>query len=263
MKMQVLSDIHLEYYDNYPGLTYFIEPKTNILILAGDICYYKHKHFLSFFREVNILFEYVIFVPGNHEYYSKSIIDLNFSTFESVEMEMKKSLSKFENVYLLQKDTLIINNIKFIGTTLWYQYFDKNKINNIVPTQSNEFILYNNCLMPHPTIIEKTNKDQLCWLENEILKPDGTYKIVITHYLPSEKCIADKYLNSPDNFLFVTNCEQFFKYLDYWIYGHTHIRNKFTMNNCVVLSNPFGLPKEQYLKKKENCIINIPTMCLM
>ena len=45
--MQVLSDIHLEYYDNYPGLTYFIEPKTNILILAGDICYYKHKHFIS------------------------------------------------------------------------------------------------------------------------------------------------------------------------------------------------------------------------
>ena len=38
---------------------------------------------------------------------------------------------------------------------------------------------------------------------------------------------------------------------------------KFTMNNCVVLSNPFGLPKEQYLKKKENCIINIPTTCLM
>ena len=51
MKIQILSDIHLEYYKKYPGLTTFIEPIAPILVLCGDICYYKHKHFIPFFRE--------------------------------------------------------------------------------------------------------------------------------------------------------------------------------------------------------------------
>ena len=34
MKIQLLSDIHLEYYDKYPGLNYFIEPTSPILVLV-------------------------------------------------------------------------------------------------------------------------------------------------------------------------------------------------------------------------------------
>ena len=136
MKIQLLSDIHLEYYDKYPGLNYFIEPKSPILVLGGDICYYKHKHFIPFFREASMSFEYIVFVPGNHEYYMKSYVDMNFDTFESVDIEMKKKLTIFKNVYFLQKDTVIINNIKFIGATLWYETFDKNQLNK---GESNNF----------------------------------------------------------------------------------------------------------------------------
>ena len=93
MKVQILSDIHLEYYKTYPGLTHFIEPEAPVLVLCGDICYYKHHHFIPFFREASVGFEYVIFVPGNHEYYMKSYVDLNFNTFELADIEMRDNLS--------------------------------------------------------------------------------------------------------------------------------------------------------------------------
>ena len=264
MKFQVISDIHLEYYDKYPGLNYFIEPKSPILVLAGDICYYKHKHFMPFFKEASMCFQYVVFVPGNHEYYMKSYVDLNFDTFESVDIKMKKKLNIFNNVYFLQKDTVVINNIKFIGASLWYENFNKNQLNNIVPTQHNKFILYNNNLMPHPDTISKINKDHYDWLKQQVKIKEGYYNIVVTHYLPSNKCIADEYLKSPDNFLFVSDCESLFKHTNYWIYGHTHIGKRFIMDNCLIICNPYGLPREQHrYKSRNNSMINIPSFALM
>ena len=264
MKIQLLSDIHLEYYDNYPGIEFFIEPFSPILILAGDICYYKHPHFLEFFKEVSLRFEYIVFVPGNHEYYMKSTIDLNFESFEKADIEMKEKLQRFKNVYFLQKDTLVINNTKIIGSTLWYENFEKDKLNSISPTQNDKFILYDNHLMPHPTPIDVINKDHYNWLKEELTYDKGYYTIVITHYLPSYKCIAEQYKNSSDNFLFVTDCEKMFKDVNYWFYGHTHIGKKSIINNTIVLSNPFGLPREQYLyKRNRNCIIDIPSFALM
>lgn len=264
MKIQLLSDIHLEYYKTYPGLTHFIEPEAPVLVLCGDICYYKHEHFIPFFREASVGFEYVIFVPGNHEYYMKSYVDLNFNTFELADIEMRDNLSKFKNVYFLQKDTVVINNIKFIGTTLWYEKFDKNKLNDIIPTQNCNFILYNKNLMPHPTIIDNINKDQYNWLKEEVKYKEGYYTVVITHYLPSNKCITEEYLKSPNNFLFITNCESLLKSVNYWMYGHTHTGKKFTIDNSLLISNPYGLPREQHrYKNKNNSIISIPSFALM
>ena len=52
-KNKVLSDIHLEYYDNYPFN--YHKPKSPILVLGGDICYYKHKHLFLFLKKACVL----------------------------------------------------------------------------------------------------------------------------------------------------------------------------------------------------------------
>src|SRR6056300_33304 len=120
MKVQLISDIHLEYYSEYPGLHYFVKPISDVLVLAGDICYYKHKFFLNFFQEASFYFKYVVYVPGNHEYYTNTFVDMNFKNFSWVDNEIEYMLNHLPNVKILQKGTFVINNIKFIGTTLWY-----------------------------------------------------------------------------------------------------------------------------------------------
>jgi len=246
MKIQIASDLHLEYYDVYPGINFFLEPCAPILVLAGDICYYKHPHFLTFFREASFYFKHVIFVPGNHEYYTSTIIDLSFDGFSRVDDEIDDILCNLQNVHILQKSTFTIGNIKFIGTTLWCDIPDTDtRLQDYAVTQNENFVLYNNHLMPHPKLVYNTNRDQYNWLKNELNYCKDYYTIVVTHYLPSKKCISEEFKNASDNYLFYSRCDRLFQYTNTWVYGHTHIGKKMYDKHTIVLANPKGLPSEQ------------------
>ena len=54
MKVQLISDIHLEYYSEYPGLHYFVKPIADILVLL-EIFVIININFLNFFQEAFIL----------------------------------------------------------------------------------------------------------------------------------------------------------------------------------------------------------------
>ena len=268
MKIQVVSDIHLEYYTYYPGIHYFVKPIAHVLVLAGDICYYKHKHFLTFFQEASFYFKYVVFVPGNHEYYTSTMIDTDFKDFNFIDDVIKDKLKHLTNVKVLQKGTFVLNNIKFIGTTLWYNTPPTDqRFNNIVPTQNDNFILYNNHLMPHPKPIHNINRNQYNWLVNELNHSKNHCSIVITHYLPSKKCIASVFKKSFDNYLFYTECDEFIEKANIWIYGHTHIGQHLYINNTIVMANPMGLPKEQNkykdYKYNKEYVIDVPSFSSM
>ena len=45
-------------------------------------------------------------------------------------------------------------------------------------------------------VIEKSKVDDV---KEEVKYKEGYYTVVITHYLPSNKCITEDYLKSPDN----------------------------------------------------------------
>ena len=49
MRFQLVSDIHLEKYDELPDLKNFIEVSAPNLVLAGDICFILHKNYIPFF----------------------------------------------------------------------------------------------------------------------------------------------------------------------------------------------------------------------
>lgn len=264
MKIQLISDIHLEYYDEYPGLTNFVNPSATVLVLAGDICYYKHPYFLRFFREASLSFKYVVYVPGNHEYYTKSLIDLEFKTFDAIDNEIRDMLKPFSNVKMLQKQTFVLNNVKFLGTTLWYDTPPTdNRLKNVMYTQHENFVLYKNTLMPDPKQIYDINRSQYSWLSNELKFCKNYFTIVITHYLPSPKCVATFFEKSPDNYLFYSNCDDLLKKSDIWMYGHTHIGKKMNVGKCFVISNPCGSYQEQQKYKcyqyDKECIIDVPS----
>jgi predicted phosphodiesterase len=263
MKIQILSDIHLEYYDYYPGLHYFLKPSAKILILAGDICYYKHEFFLKFFKEASFFFKYVLFVPGNHEYYTSTFIDTDFESFERADYEMKDILCNLQNVIFLQENTFTIGNINFIGATLWNDSkMTYNQLKKLNYTQNDNFVLYRNKVMPDPTKTDVINKRHYNWLSTQLNLHKNYYNIVITHFLPSKNCIDKHFQQYDDNHFFYTNCEKLFPKVNTWIYGHTHIGSKKYLKNTLLISNPHGLPIEKnkypgYRFSKE-CIMVVP-----
>ena len=134
------------------------------------------------------------------------------------------------------------DNTIILGTTLWCKT-NKTLNNKDVKLISNNIcIIFKNKFMPSFKAIQILNNNQFIWLKNTLKKINRKNKqiLVITHYLPSKKCIHKKYKNSPYNDLYFTNCENFLQYADYWVAGHTHSPSSLIINNCIINVNPRG-----------------------
>ena len=243
MKFQIISDIHLEYYNELPELNYFFKVSAPNLILAGDICYYNHHNFMIFFKKVSKLYDNVFFIPGNHDYYAyNKIPDIHF---DEIDFVMKSNLSCFKNVHFIQEDSIEFENTIIFGTTLWCKTTKTNDDVNVKLLTNEYYIKTKHKYAPSYKYVKELNTRQYNWLRNSI-KNLYTHKniIVVTHYLPSKKCINKKYKNDPYNDMYFTDCEDIMKYANIWIAGHTHNPFISNINNCQVFVNPGGDPEE-------------------
>ncbi len=254
MKIRVISDLHLEFNEDYFSLSPI--PDVDCLIVAGDLHTDPHKaiEWLVKNKEKN-----TIFVAGNHEFYSK-----NKNTMEEIYETLKTECYK-NGIIFLQNEVAIINNVKFMGCTLWTDYmldYDpllskaiaNNFMNDFIHILSNKSKHYSKTITPE-IIVEEFDKSKT-FLESELNKDFSGKKVVITHHLPSRKSIAKKYLNSQLNPAFGSNLDYLFENVDIWIHGHTHTNTNYISNNTRVICNPRGYGTENP-EFNEKGIINV------
>lgn len=243
MLFQIISDLHLEYYDDMPKLNYFFIKTAPNLILAGDICFYRHPNFIKFFKIVSKIYDNIFYVPGNHEYYTKNNYpDIALNVIDFI---IKESLEPFENVYFIQNSYIELDDTIILGNTLWFRTHRNNKSKGVKLLTNSHYIIYENKYMPSYTEIKNANNNQYKWLKNQIIDLNTTKKIiVVTHYLPSIKCINKKYENDKYNDLYYTDCQELFYNVDYWICGHSHCPFDKMINNTHIILNPRGTPDE-------------------
>ncbi len=67
MRIQYISDIHLEFFKVLPKQ--IVRPVADILCLAGDIGYPFSSLYRDFLKQVSRDFKKVFLIAGNHEYY--------------------------------------------------------------------------------------------------------------------------------------------------------------------------------------------------
>lgn len=123
MKIQIISDIHLEFYEN--GSYNFIKPTSSILCILGDLCCCDGAGFAKirrFFDKITKLFKLIIWVPGNHEYYQDRCAGRNGTTI-NVDIQSARICSKYPNIKFLKNNRIEYLHQKvlyrFICTTLW------------------------------------------------------------------------------------------------------------------------------------------------
>lgn len=115
MKIALCSDLHLE----FANITITNEQQADVLILSGDICtakVFKHKPkeralVRQFFSDCSFMFDHVIYVMGNHEHYDYDVAH----TYDLLKFE----LSPLTNIHLLEKESITIDDVTFVGGTLW------------------------------------------------------------------------------------------------------------------------------------------------
>lgn len=108
MKIAIASDLHLEFDD----IILTNDGNADVLILSGDICVAKLiDKFIPFFANCANEFKHVVYVVGNHEHYGYD--------FKYTISDIKKALETLPNIHVLDKELIKIDDISFIGGTLW------------------------------------------------------------------------------------------------------------------------------------------------
>jgi 3',5'-cyclic AMP phosphodiesterase CpdA len=124
MRIAICSDIHLEFGDINLQNT----DNADVLILGGDICVAadigrpdntnilqgaRSNRIVDFFKRCSFQFPHVIYIMGNHEHYNGDFAESKNKLQSMLESNM------LSNVYLLDKETKVIDDTTFIGGTLW------------------------------------------------------------------------------------------------------------------------------------------------
>lgn len=113
MKIQYMSDLHLEFSSNSRYLKHNEMPVTgDILVFAGDIFYLKDRvaPLTKFWKWASANYREVLIIPGNHEYYNNADVAERGSEW----------CWKFRNnVSYYQNQVVRIDDTDFILSTLW------------------------------------------------------------------------------------------------------------------------------------------------
>jgi len=249
MKIAIASDLHLEFGDidlvNTQG--------ADVLILSGDICVArdlqaadadadltKSQRYHNFFQRCSAAFPEVIYVMGNHEHYH--------GDFSKTQNHLQSRLAYLENVHVLEKDSVDIGDVRFLGMTLWT---DMNRGDPIteqrIRLMLSDFYAIKNSARRRRFLPQDAREDHVSALEyirqTVMADPDQRY-VVVGHHAPSSQSTHKQYRDQyVMNGGFVSNLEPFILDLPQiclWTHGHTHHEFDYEIGACRVVCNPRG-----------------------
>jgi hypothetical protein len=266
-KVSIVSDLHLEFAD--------IElPGGDILVMAGDVflagrmhenkqdadSHKMRKRFERFAKAELSKYEKAIHICGNHEHYSGKIED-------SAKI-IKEFLCEFSpNAVQLDNESVVINGVAFVGTTLWAKYGVDNPITELrIGGRMNDFHLIRTYQVDEvsmdygctsrkfrPADADKLHQKAKAWLRKELKHygETGTPCIVITHHAPHWLCkvACSEHADNDMDDAYYSNLHQTIKanqHAKIWISGHTHSSHRQYVEGSLLVSNQRGyFPSER------------------
>ncbi len=234
----IISDLHLEERKSIPDDIFPTDPiqPNSICILNGDISEPDLDSYTQFLQEAKSKFDHVIVCIGNHECY--------YSSLWYADTKCRQICEELGCIFL-EKESVVIDGVKFIGTTLW---------SNITPEVY--AMLNKKCLKGYHSIEEFSDEnfdyssvlfeENLNYIQAELAISDLPC-VVITHHAPTRlmnnsqrgRCMKMEavYCNDLD--------DMFSAPIVLWVSGHTHVARILEINNVLLVSNPYGRKKEK------------------
>ena len=239
MKIISYSDLHLEF-----GREFYL-PKdidADVMILAGDIITFRNFESLGW-----MLKEWkkpVLFVAGNHEYYTQQPMDAGDAAFKAWLADC------YPNVTFLQDEAITIDGVHFFGGTMWTDFSGadykamanaERSMNDYrrIMLPSGQFLKPIDTLSYHTSFV--TNLEH--WFAEDLLGK----RVVISHHAPAVNPNT-QYGNSPimpafNSLDMMPIIEKYQPSL--WVYGHTHECDNQMVGQTRIISNQRGYPKSE------------------
>lgn len=272
MKVQVLSDLHLEFRPDFlPGKT-----DADILILAGDILvvdYLTRSETSPYHKNANKAKEFllycannyknVIYVMGNHEHYH--------SRFNETEAKLNNIIkdvnmaSLYGTITVLNKSSIMIDDVLFVGGTLWTdcnsgcpitEYTLERRLNDYHCIQMKTPSGIYRKLRIIDTMLE--HKNTLTYFDKEI---NHDKVVVVTHHSPSYLSEDEKYKDRYyENGGYRSDLSGFIlerSSIKLWIHGHMHSHSDYMIGNTRVVCNPRGYNDKENPKFDKSMLIEL------
>ena len=237
MKIQVVSDLHLEF-----GPITIENNGADVLILSGDICVAdgfnveQHKErYNSFFNFVCKEFKYVVYVLGNHEHYHG-----NFATSARV---LREELSRHVNLHILDNSYVDIDDVRFVGGTLWTD-FDKHNPTVMWDAQRmmNDYRgVQNGTLKFLPSAAIEQHEVMLNIIDEQSSQHEKI--VVVGHHAPSMQSISGRYVGHSLNGAYASDLVSFIlnkPSIKLWTHGHIHTCSDYMIGTTRIVCNPRG-----------------------
>lgn len=229
-KLFICSDLHVDFHRDGGKqlIKYLSYVDCDFFVIAGDMAN-DIKVMEKTLINICSAQKNVIFVCGNHDYFDSSIQYVN---------DFLSNLTvKNDNFHFLNNTKKIIDDVSFVGTTLWYS---KNKETTNKKNQSMmvDFSSISNC---DPTVFNEHNI-AIDFLSKNVQSSD----IVITHHMPTKHSVISKFVGSPINCYFYHDLDWFIDKAKprIWIHGHTHVCMDYYLGDTRIVCNPLGYPHE-------------------
>lgn len=239
MRLRILSDLHLEHFDESRKLP---QAPADAVILAGDI--HSGVQGLGWAAE-QFAGTPILYVPGNHEFYGTAM--------SSLRRQLQDEATRL-GIHLLDNSSLTLNGVRFYGTTLWTDFAlyagQPDHDSSLTEARAQD-------LMPDFRIIEQPNgnvftpaesrrlhAEALAWLKGELSRPFNGPKVVISHHAPMPDCIPPSYRGDSLSPAFASHLSQLMGRMDLWVHGHVHEPVDLEAGGTRVIANPGGYPEE-------------------
>ena len=220
MKFALASDVHLE----FGPLELKNTENADVLVLAGDICVAKDlgpkddgyneksKKIHQFFQEACAEFPNVVYTAGNHEHYH--------GDFNDTYGNLRSHLGYLENLHILDKQSVKIEDVTFVGGTLWTDMNNESRTTLLtIEGLMNDFQCVKHSGKPQresKTPIYKRNLDGSVFLDenNQYVVED-----YLTSYFPAKFKPADAVIDHKEMLSFIES-ETKNLYEKYVVVGH-------------------------------------------
>jgi Icc-related predicted phosphoesterase len=259
MKIAVGSDLHLEIGSFVPE-----NPGADVLVLAGDILVaadlHEHPRPLGgelpvnlgrrqaaayaardFLAECSQRFEHVVMVAGNHEFYHGRWI----RTLEILRTET----SHWPNIHFLERDSVEINGVRFLGATKWTDLQNGDPVVcQVIQDGMNDYRVIRHDGADYrrlrPSDSMRRFQDTMTWMKAELESRPSATTVVVTHHAPTAQSVNSKYrgdyLMNPAYHSNVSELILDHPQIQCWIHGHMHDASDYMVGTTRVVANPRG-----------------------
>lgn len=245
MILSIASDLHLTS-RNGLGSQFFLNNNSSLLILCGDVCEIGQlEHFkTSFFDRISQLWENILYIPGNHEFYHCPSYTKGISVLDSF-------LKQYPNIHLLNNSIKEIDGIVFVGSTLWSSLDNFNPVTVFyAPRKISDYsVIFTE---PFKKLTPKDTftfyKESVKYIEKTILTENKPV-VVLTHHAPSFKSVHENYKGNLLNGVFVSDLDDLIlenPQIKLWVHGHCHSECNYYIGLTQIVCHPKGYWGENY-----------------